>query len=97
VRSRLTIEDPHRVLHQGPGTHYLRPTRPFVVSQADQLLTLIDLMEEEIRLKDWEALVDKDKPRISRRLIRTKGRKQLANGRWPESSNNAYAYSIIER
>lgn len=40
---------------------------------------------------------DKDKPRVSKRLIRTKGRKQLEDGRWPEASNNAYAYSIIER
>ncbi len=40
---------------------------------------------------------DDTKPRISKRLIRTKGRKQLDDGRWPESSNNAYAYAIIER
>lgn len=40
---------------------------------------------------------DDEKPVVSKRLIRTKGKKQLANGTWPDGGNNAYAYSIIER
>lgn len=40
---------------------------------------------------------DVKKPLISKRLIRSKSKKQLANGRWPGGGDNAYAYSIIER
>jgi hypothetical protein len=38
-------------LHQGPGKCQSCPTRPFIVSQADQLQTLIDLIEESICLE----------------------------------------------
>jgi hypothetical protein len=40
---------------------------------------------------------DQKKPFVSQRLIRTKGKKQLANGAWPSGGDNAYAYAIIER
>jgi hypothetical protein len=40
---------------------------------------------------------DGKKPLVSKRLIRTEGKKQLANGTWPGGGDNAYAYSIIER
>lgn len=40
---------------------------------------------------------DKAKPKVSSRFIRTKSKKQLADGRWPEGGDSAYAYSIVER
>ena len=39
---------------------------------------------------------DVKKPHISKRFIKTAGKK-MANGSFPNASNNAYAYSIIER
>lgn len=40
---------------------------------------------------------DERKPLVSKRFIRAKGRKALANGAWPGGGDNAFAYSVIER
>jgi hypothetical protein len=44
----------------------------------------------------YKDKVEGDVRPIDLRLIRIKGRTQRADGSWPDASNNAYAYSIIE-